>query len=383
MRKLLILSIMASLLMAGCDNSEKFHVKGNITGAEGKTLYFDANTINGVELLDSVKLKKDGSFSFSGNRPTLCPEFYTLIVDGEIIHLSIDSTETVTIEASLPGAATNYTVSGSYDSEKIREISLQQLDLQRKIVALESDKSLYPGDITDSINSMVEAYKEKMKKDYIFKEPMSAYAYYAVSQSITDLAGTYLIFNPLTDRADIKCYATVATAWDGLYHDAPRTEQLCNSVIKGMDNTAKPTPKVIEVDSSKVQVTGIIDVNLPDSKGNIKKITDLKGKVVLLDFTQYSAKESAERTRQMRSLYEKYSSRGFEIYQVSLDEDLSFWRYSTEKLPWVCVHETDGTVTSLYGVGMLPTYFLISRDNVVVKRSELVKDLTAEIEALL
>ena len=187
----------------------------------------------------------------------------------------------------------------------------------------------------------------------------------------------------LADEPDIKVYATVATAWDGVYHDAARTEQLCNQVIEGMKNTAQPETKVVEIDEEKIQETGLIDVSLPDVDDNIHSLTSLKGQVVLLDFTMYGGPYSKERIRQMRSIYEKYASRGFQIYQISLDDDLSFWRYQSENLPWICVHETNGTATKVYGVNTLPTYFLINRANEVVKRSDTINDVEKEIEALL
>ena len=381
MRKFLIPFL--ALCLAGCNEAGKFHIKGNISGAEGKTLYFIANSIDGVTCLDSTKLKGEGAFDFSAKNEGLCPEFYTLSLEGNLIHLSVDSTETITIKASMETMATDYSVEGSDNCQKIKEISARQHQLQNQIVALEQNKSMYPGDITDSIKSLIDAYKQTMTNDYIFKEPMQAYAYYAVSQVIRDLSGGFLLFDPYSDRADIKVYATVATAWDGAYHDAPRTEQLCNQVIEGMNNTARPETRVVEVDQDKIQETGLIDVSLPDVDGNLHTLTSLKGKVVMLDFTQYGAAKSNERIRLMRSLYEKYSPRGFEIYQVSLDDDLSFWRYQSENLPWICVHETNGTATKVYGVSILPTYFLISRGNEVVKRSEMVSDVEKEIEALL
>ena len=381
MRKILIPLI--ALCLATCNEADKFHVKGNISEAEGKTLYFYANSIEGTTCLDSTKLKGDGAFEFSARNESQCPEFYTLSLEDNLIHLSVDSTETITIKASLPTMTTDYAVEGSDNCQKIKEIIAKQHQLQNQIVALEHNTSMYPGDITDSIKSLINDYKQVMIHDYIYKEPMKAYAYYAVSQVIRDLQGGFLLFDPYADRADIKVYATVATAWDGVYHDAARTEQLCNQVIEGMKNTAQPDTKVVEIDEDKIQETGLIDLTLPDVDDNLHSLTSLKGKVVLLDFTLYGGPNSKERIRQMRSIYEKYSSRGFEIYQISLDDDLSFWRYQSENLPWICVHETNGTATKVYGVNTLPTYFLINRANEVVKRSDMVSDVEKEIEALL
>ncbi|MBQ6965309.1 MAG: AhpC/TSA family protein [Bacteroidaceae bacterium] len=370
MKKILNMIAAGAIVLASCDQAPKFHVEGTIEEAKDSMLYFAQSTLEGVKNLDSVKLGESGTFSFKTSAPKDCPEFYLLRIGEHIIHFSVDSTESLTFAAKLPTMESDYTVSGNESSEKIREISLMQQQVQRRLVEIEQNEDMYPGDKVDSIEHIINQYKERVKMGYIFTDPKSAAAYYAVCQSLTDMRGTFMLFNPLTDRSDVKCYATVATSWDGTYPDAPRTKQLCNMAIKGMDNTAKPQQKVVELDEKKVKETGIIDINLPDINSNLHSILDLKGKVVLIDFTAYAAKESAERTRLMRSLYEKYHGQGFEIYQISLDDDVHFWKFSCENLPWVCVHETDGNVTNIYGVANLPTFFLVNRDNEIVLRSD-------------
>lgn len=383
MRKYVIMAV-AGLLLAACDNASKFRVEGNIENAEDSMLFLSHCTLDGVQKIDSVKLGKSGAFSFKADAPTDCPEFYTLNIGRHIINFAVDSTETLTINASLPKMESEYTVTGNESSEKIREISIMQQKTQSRLVAIERNDDMLLGDKVDSIESIVDEYKERIKNEYIFTSPSSAYAYFAVCQSLTDLRGTFMLFDPLTNRNDVRCYATVATAWDGAYPNATRTQQLCNMAIKGMDNTAPPKQMALEVDESKISETGIIDINLPDINSKMHKITDLKGKVVLIDFTIYGAKESAERIRLMRSLYEKYHAQGFEIYQISLDEDIHFWKYSCENLPWICVHETDGTATRIYGISNLPTFFLVNRNNEIVVRSDFMKgSLESNLQKLL
>lgn len=370
MKKILTLIVTGAMMLAACDKAPKFQVEGTIEGAKDSMLYLTLNGLEGAQRLDSVKLKEDGTFSFKVTAPTESPEFYALQIGGHVINFAVDSTENITVTAQLPTMERDYTIEGNESSQKIKEISRMQQEVQTKIVAFEKNMDMLPGDQRDSIGHVLTTYKEQMKINYIFADPTSAAAYYAVCQSITDLGGTFMLFNPLTDRTDVKCYATVANAWDNAYHDAPRTQQLCNMAIKGMDNTAAPQQKVLDVDESKVSETGIIDINLPDINSKMRSIKDLKGKVVLLDFAIYAANGSSERTRLLRSLYEKYHAQGFEIYQVSIDQDMHFWKFSCENLPWVCVHETDGTVISIYNVTDIPTFFLVNRDNEIVLRSD-------------
>ena len=215
------------------------------------------------------------------------------------------------------------------------------------------------------------AYKEQVKEKYIYPNAASAAAYYAVCQSLTDLQATWFLFNPVSDRDDVKAYAAVATAWDCYYPDAERTVQLCNAAIKGLDNTSTKEPQRLNnIGGKPIEETGIIDVELPDIHNKIRKLTSLKGKVVLLDFTIFGAPDSPERTRMLRTLYEKYADKGFEIYQVALDDDIHFWKSSVEYLPWISVHETNGVATNAYAVNSVPTFFLINRDNEIVLRSD-------------
>ncbi len=381
MKKFLFL-FAAVLLLAACSTSPKFHVQGTIEDAEGEMLYLEAMTLEGIVVSDSVRLKADGRFEFSESKTVENPEFYALRIGQQRIHFSIDSTETLTFTAKMPLMARDYTVSGSAVAQEIRDISVAQQQLQEQIHQLEFNEVIL-GENFDTIHTLIADYKERMKRDYILKHPQQASAYFAVCQSLTYRYSTFRLFDAVSERDDAKCYAAVATAWDGRWPDAERTIQLCNMAIKGMENTAPPTKREVIIDEDKITETGIIDVELPDINGTQRRLSDLRGHVVLLDFTMYGAKESAARTRAMRELYNKYKERGLEIYQVSLDDDIHFWKFSCENLPWVCVHETDGRATTSYAINSLPTYFLINRDNEIVVRSEMVRDLETELLKLL
>ena len=63
-------------------------------------------SLDGPVVVDSVKLDDKGAFSFSGKAPD-APEFYRLRIAGQIINLSVDSTETVDVKASYPSMATD------------------------------------------------------------------------------------------------------------------------------------------------------------------------------------------------------------------------------------------------------------------------------------
>ena len=377
----LLFLFLISLVLVSCSDN-KFHVEGNITNAKDSVLYFENIALSGPEILDSAKLDADGSFSFSAKQ-TEAPEFYRLRISDQIISLSIDSTETVTVKAQYPQMATQYEVSGSENCQKIKELALRQMDLRQRAIEVSRNTELSINQSNDSILSMIRQYKEQVKQDYIFPDPGKPYAYFALFQTL----GNMLIFNPRTDRDDIKVFAAVATSWDTYWPNAERGVNLHNIAIEGMKNVRiADASQSQQLDESKVQMAGVIDIELADNKGQVRRLTDLKGKVVLLDFHVFAMKESPARILMLRELYNKYHAQGFEIYQVSLDGDEHFWKQQTEALPWISVREPDGvnaSIVRLYNVQALPEFFLIDRGNNLISRSQQMGDVEQAIKKLL
>ena len=375
-----VIAALAALTMASC-GEKKFHVEGNITNAKDSVLYFENIALTGIDVLDSVKLDDDGAFSFSGAQ-TEAPDFYRLRISDQIISLSIDSTETVTIKAEYPQMASKYEVSGSENCQKIQELALLQMDLLQRAINVSRSEALTVDQANDSILAMINAYKKDVKARYIFAHPDKAYAYFALFQTL----GNTLLFNPRTDRDDIKAFAAVATSWDHLWPTAERGANLHNIAIEGMKNVRIADAESSSIDAAKIQEAGLIDIALRDNKGQERHLTDLKGKVVLLDFHIFAMDDSPARILLLRELYNKYHPQGLEIYQVSLDGDEHFWKQQTAALPWISVRDESGinsSILSLYNVQNIPEFFLIDRGNNIVGRSQTMKDVEQEIKKLL
>ena len=158
-------------------------------------------------------------------------------------------------------------------------------------------------------------------------------------------------------------------------------------VGRGMKNTRPLQPQEeLAIPADKIQETSIIDIPLKDIDGQVRHLTDLKGKVVLIDFTAYAAPTSGVRNLALRELYDKYAPQGFEIYQISFDTDEHFWKTASDNLPWICVRDPQGPYSSyisLYGLTQLPGSFLVNRSNELSVRLDGNADLEAEIKKLL
>lgn len=366
--------------MSACENGPKFKVQGEVADAENKTIYLEASGLEGIVLLDSVKLKANGNFSLAGARPEI-PEFYRLRMDGKVINFVVDSTETVTIKAEAAKFDTDYTIDGAESNQKIKELVLLQAELQQKVDKLSQSK-LPAGIAQTQLATLINEYKNKVKKGYIYEAPNKPYAYFALFQTL----GGYMIFDPLANKDDVRCFAAVATSLNNIYPHADRSRNLYNMVIKGLKNTREPRQENMEIDPSIIKESGIIDIKLKDLKGKERSLTELAGKVVLIDFTIYNNTMSATHNLALRELYNKYHEKGLEIYQISLDADEHFWKTSADNLPWICVRDEKASYSNyiqLYNVTQLPTIFLVDRSNSLNARGENIEDLEAAIQKLL
>ena len=366
--------ILFALCLFSCNSEQKFNVTGT-ADSEGRTIYLEASSIEGIVPLDSMKLKKDGTFKFSYKRPE-SPEFYRLRIEDKVINFSVDSTESIEITALYRDFPVSYVIAGSENSAKIKELSLLQIALQKKVDALveASEKGrINAGAFEDSLRSVIQSYKDTVRIN-------KAFAYYALFQEVNG----FMIFDPFSNKDDIKCFAAVATSLNNFYPHADRSKNLYNMVIKGMKNTRMPKQKTMEV--PQINESGIIDIDLKDMRGVDRKLSDLKGKVVLLDFTAYQTAVSVSHNFMLRELYDKYASQGLEIYQVSFDTDEHFWKTSADNLPWICVRDPNGVYSSaaaVYNVQKLPTYFLVNRNNELSARDENIKNLEETIKKML
>ena len=369
------------LLFTACKKNSDFTVEGVVSGADGQMMYLENVGVSTVELMDSVKLTAAGKFSFTKPRPAF-PDFYRLRLNNQLINFSVDSTETISFVADAGTFATSYSVEGSENCKAIKNITLAQLDANQAIHRLRKESE--SGLLADSVYSRqvleaAEAYKDVARK-YIYSAPMSAAAYFALFQQIDGL-----LFFDLYDKNDSKAYGAVATSFDHYYPESPRAKHLYNLALQSIKVIRSQRP--MDLDKVEKKEVSFLDIELPDVHGENTKLSSVAtGKVVLINFTAYMSEWSPALYMEFGGLYTRYHDKGLEIYQISLDSDLHFWKNAASNLPWACVRDPQSVYSqtaALYNVKQLPAIFILDRKGNLVKRVDDVKKLEADIKSVL
>jgi peroxiredoxin len=130
------------------------------------------------------------------------------------------------------------------------------------------------------------------------------------------------------------------------------------------------------------------DLSLPDLNGKMITLSELKGKVVLIDFWASWCGPCRHNNPRLAKLYKKYHSKGLEIYGISLDEEIDSWKKAVrhDKLNWIQVIDDKGweaPSASAYGVDMIPSSFLIDREGVIRTINAEGPDLESSVKDLL
>lgn len=375
-RYAILLSVTASVLFCSCQSS-KVKISGRFVGSNAADVYLEEVSLLEQKIVDSARLDAQGGYRFELHGVEKTPSLYNILYNGERIPLLLAGGDRLTV-SSVGSVVRNYTVEGSEESELLRTFyqnyvaGLQRLDaLALAIGKSGSDEEERRQQLRDYTAEYYRIRREQLR--FIVENRDRLAAVYALYQR---LPGETYLFN---GDSDVVYYRTVAEALEKSYPDTPYLPTLLAEIAR-MDARIKLTSQITE--------TGFPDVELPDMYGEKIRLSSLRGKVVLLDFWSAEAGNSNVLNAEMKSFYDRYADRGFEIYQISLDTSKPLWISTVQEqaLPWISVCDFRGRTTaavSLYNVQQLPSNYLIDREGTIVAKNLYGKSLEERIEQLI
>lgn len=130
------------------------------------------------------------------------------------------------------------------------------------------------------------------------------------------------------------------------------------------------------------------DLAFPDPSGQIRKLSDLRGKVVLLDFWASWCRPCRGENPHVVAMYHKYHDKGFDVFSVSLDRDKANWEKAimADGLIWPN-HVSDlkywsSEAARIYGVSSIPCTFLLDQNGRIIAKNLRGESLAKALEQL-
>lgn len=366
--KRLFLLFLAAVTVASCHNRKSFTINGVLKDKTAKYIYLDRVDVNTPVLLDSAKIGKRGTFRFSVEAAE--PDFYQLgFSTSNFITLLAEPGEKIRLAFSNRNLYENYTVTGSEGSSKIQTLDTALADTKRKLDSLSTlynKAALSPG--FDTIGPKLESgytalIKAQRKKniEFIINNINSLAAIKALYQTITP--ETYVLYDP----RDLQ-YLKIVT--DSLTKHYPASKHV-QALARDLNNELNKMYAERIGSLANQMPQSKLDPDLLNTNGKRVALSSLKGKYVLLTFWSYSSRDCMEENLQLKELYKLYKPRGFEIYQINLDEDADAWQNAVryDELPWVSTREDDPrnpVNARLFNVSRLPANFLFDREGNII-----------------
>jgi peroxiredoxin len=130
------------------------------------------------------------------------------------------------------------------------------------------------------------------------------------------------------------------------------------------------------------------EISLPNMDGKTVNLSDLKGKIVLLDFWASWCGPCRNNNPHLSKFYKKYHPKGLEIIGISEDQDQEAWKKAVEKdkLLWIQLNDNkdrNTSPTNAYGVDAIPESFLIDKNGIIHSINLVGKELEKEVNLLL
>ncbi|HLW07922.1 MAG TPA: TlpA disulfide reductase family protein [Marinilabiliaceae bacterium] len=362
------------LILNSCSKSDQFMIKGSIENAATEKIFFTRMDVTGDVLLDSAVVGKNGSFEFKHKRLTT-PTFFKLSLSPTIfITLIGDSTEQITINADRKKFTTDYQVQNSQGSAEIKTQNLRVMKLRSSIDSLitlynelpDENKNSQLEVINNQLVEEIDRYKQQTGQ-FILEHPRSFASYYALFLTLSD--GTQIM--DVMNKKDQVYFSALATSLNLIYPESQRVQQLYNIVLNAKAEERRI--KIMDI-INNAEGSDMPDLKIEDKDGNEKSLAALRGKVVLLSFWASWDEASVRENIRLKSIYNKYNSKGFEVYQVGLERSKVLWENAiiSAQLPWVSVTElryTNSTAARMYNIQQIPANYLIDKNGEIIGKN--------------
>ncbi|MDO5978679.1 AhpC/TSA family protein [Flavivirga spongiicola] len=302
-------------------------------------------------LVISCNEKQTAEFSLSGKTNGIENGTYLFLMTDEVIDSSMVKDNTFYFKTKLSKTPTIGT--------------LRTPDwFERRVLWLENSAMTFDASKTSFINAKVLGSESENLSQTL----------YPISDTIPRQESLKMEMNFVKDNPNSIVSAQILSVYSTTW-GKEKTTNLFNRFPKEIreSNYGQKIARYIELNKDPKIGEQFADFEMADPNGNSIKLSDIKGKTVLLEFWSSWCGPCRKENPNLVKTYEKFKPKGFEIIAVSLDEDKKSWISAIEKdsLNWLHVSDLKGQANEaslIYGINGIPDNFLIAENGTIIGR---------------
>lgn len=362
------------LLLFSCSRNNEIEITGKINKGANKWLWLYEINPAKINLIDSININDKEKFIIETRIEK--PTFLRLRNDKkEDVFLIVKPGEEININADYEKLEGSYDLEGSYESILLREYMKQfnfSMVEKRKIAA-----SFYSK--VESGYDVLKAREESIYRHDKLRSEIREFTMSFIKKNKCFLASIFILdlqLGPkdpiLTVNDDYEYFKMVDSCLSENYPDLEIVQEYNRNLIyynenKDLMHELKPGSKVPEIVMQNVN-------------GDTIKLSDLKGKIVLIDFWASWNKKCRLNNKKLLSLYSTYHKKGFEIYQISLDKSKKAWNEAVEQdsIQWISVSDLkfwNSHVVKIYNVYNIPMNYFIDKEGRIIQSNIEISEL--------